>query len=336
MRHCLAALLFVAACFSASVNAATYSANYIFGDSLSDTGNLYLLSQSLHAGNPAFPVLPQAPYFDGRFSNGPNYAELFSADLGLPALPSLAGGTNYAYGGARTSYHQISSISSVASFDAQIGSYLDTHAVADANALFTINIGSNDLSDAIGYIATGNSASAMMVFNGAVQSISADLSHLIASGARTFVMPTITDLGLTPDVTSNGSAQLDAAASGISVSFNQAVNAVLGSLSSATPGLTFYRPDLYSLLDQAVADPSAYGFTNVTDACFSGAVGVDGTVCATPGTYLFWDGEHPTTVAHSLIADAVLAAVPEPGVYVMLLVGLGVIGLARRRTAVLI
>lgn len=328
----LTALGIASACLFGSANVAAYSANYIFGDSLSDTGNLYLLTQSQHAVDSAVPVLPQDPYFNGRFSNGYNYAELFSAELGLQALPYLAGGTNYAYGGARTSYHGLSSLNAIGSYDAQISAYLGTHAVADASALFTINIGSNDLADIIGTLAQGNTATGMAMFSSAVQSIGTSLTQLVASGARSFVMPTITDLGLTPEITSHGSAALDALASNTVISFNQAVNGVIGNLVSMTPGMVVYRPDLFSLLDNAVANPAAYGFTNATDACFTGDVGVAGTVCATPDTYLFWDSRHPNELAHSLIADTVLAAVPEPGVYVMLLAGLGLIGLLRRRS----
>ena len=61
-----------------------------FGDSLSDTGNDLIAFGS-----------PQPPYYQGRFSNGPNWIDDLAAKLGVPdPQPSLAGGTNYAYGGA--------------------------------------------------------------------------------------------------------------------------------------------------------------------------------------------------------------------------------------------
>ena len=49
-----------------------FDAFFVFGDSLSDTGNLWLLTKS--AGqDPAIPpsVSPHMTYFQGRFSNGP-------------------------------------------------------------------------------------------------------------------------------------------------------------------------------------------------------------------------------------------------------------------------
>lgn len=66
----------------------------VFGDSLSDVGNVYIFTEKTNPGK---------PYFEGRFSDGPVWIEVFAEGMGLPALkPSLAGGTNYAFGGART------------------------------------------------------------------------------------------------------------------------------------------------------------------------------------------------------------------------------------------
>src|SRR5690242_15979940 len=66
----------------------------VFGDSLSDVGNFYIFNGKTD---------PKAPYFEGRFSNGPLWIELFAEEMGFPPVkPSLAGGLNYAYGGART------------------------------------------------------------------------------------------------------------------------------------------------------------------------------------------------------------------------------------------
>lgn len=71
-----------------------FSEILVFGDSLSDVGNVYIFSGKTN---------PKAPYFEGRFSDGPLWIEVFAERMGLVVpKPSLAGGTNYAYGGART------------------------------------------------------------------------------------------------------------------------------------------------------------------------------------------------------------------------------------------
>src|ERR1043166_3910427 len=74
---------------------APYSAIYAFGDSLTDTGNVSLATAGL------VPVSP--PYADRSFSNGPVWVQDLAQKVGIPALqPSLAGGSNFAYGGAET------------------------------------------------------------------------------------------------------------------------------------------------------------------------------------------------------------------------------------------
>src|SRR5262249_53127426 len=65
----------------------------VFGDSLADVGNASLATQG------AFP--PSALYFQGRFSGGAIWTDTLAEYLGEPALkPSLAGGLDYAFGGA--------------------------------------------------------------------------------------------------------------------------------------------------------------------------------------------------------------------------------------------
>src|SRR5262249_42011574 len=71
-----------------------FSEVVVFGDSISDTGNVFLFTDGVAAG---------PPYFEGRFSNGPVWVEVLAQGLGLPApAPSLSGGTNSAWGRAQT------------------------------------------------------------------------------------------------------------------------------------------------------------------------------------------------------------------------------------------
>lgn len=84
----------------------------IFGDSLSDTGNVLSLTTAF--APPPFPSLSGA---EGRFSNGPVWVEHLAAGLGAPLNAAPANlifngsavvpigplsGQNYAFGGART------------------------------------------------------------------------------------------------------------------------------------------------------------------------------------------------------------------------------------------
>jgi hypothetical protein len=58
--------------------------------------------------------------------------------------------------------------------------------------------------------------------------------------------------------------------------------------------------DIFSAFHDVVADPGAFGFSNVTDPCFDGT-----TVSGDPDEYLFWDGVHPTTKGHRVLAGVV-------------------------------
>ncbi len=89
-----------------------------------------------------------------------------------------------------------------------------------------------------------------------------------------------------------------------------------------------------------MADPAAYGFTDVTNPCFTGtATGgpASGTLCgatvAQQDTHLFWDDLHPTAAGHAGIAAAAETALPEPGSLLLLAGGLAALAVTRRRKA---
>ncbi|MFM9625753.1 SGNH/GDSL hydrolase family protein, partial [Streptomyces turgidiscabies] len=67
-----------------------FASTFFFGDSLSDGGNVSLATSGATPG-------PQ--YYQGRFSNGLIWADHFAAHFGTTLAPSLAGGTDYAWGG---------------------------------------------------------------------------------------------------------------------------------------------------------------------------------------------------------------------------------------------
>lgn len=97
-------------------------------------------------------------------------------------------------------------------------------------------------------------------------------------------------------------------------------------------GLTIYDLDTYDLLQEVVADPSAYGFDNVTDACLTITAGIP-SICATPDTYLSWDGFHPTAAGHEVVAEDALEALatPEPASWALIMIGFGGLGLVGAR-----
>ena len=70
-----------------------YRAIYGFGDSYIDNGNLHEVSGHAYQ--------PDPPYWNGRWTDGPNFVDVLAENLGMESVkPSAMGGTNYGYGGA--------------------------------------------------------------------------------------------------------------------------------------------------------------------------------------------------------------------------------------------
>ena len=88
----------------------------------------------------------------------------------------------------------------------------------------------------------------------------------------------------------------------------------LSNLETAHPDLKVQTLNVYSLMNQAVANPSSYGFTDVADPSMwlSSADG-----------YLFWDYVHPTAAGHAVLANAAALTIPEPGALALLMIGVG-------------
>jgi outer membrane lipase/esterase len=279
---------------SASTSAlASYSEVVFFGDSLTDTGNLYAYS--------GVPVSP--PYFNGRFSNGPLWSETLAGWLGSTAAPSLIGGNNYAWAGATVmDYGRMQP-----EIPQQLFQYLTkTGGIADPGSLYVILGGANDINEA-----SANPATAGINLVKAAYAIDGMVDALYAAGARNILVGNLPDIGLTP------LAMGSAGATALTIAFNSTLKKLLEETETADAGLDLDVFDLYGLLNSAVANPSAYGFSNVTDACKTGPLGTPGAVCNSPDSYLFWDAFHPSARAHALMAQTAFRAIPEPSVLLL-------------------
>jgi outer membrane lipase/esterase len=211
----------------------------------------------------------------------------------------------------------------------QVGLFtLATGGHASSTALYTMWIGSNDVYTALAGL-IGNTlslAQAMTDLTLAAQTEAAAVQALALEGAHTFLVPLVPDLGKTPDA--SGAASI---ASELSAGYNAALATALLAVTTAA-GADVRYVDTFGLIDNAVADPAAFGFTDATDPCYVGPLTGGGSVCATPASYLFWDGEHPTAVGHADIAAAALVALPEPSTIALLPVAMLGLFAVRRRT----
>ncbi|MET0961426.1 MAG: SGNH/GDSL hydrolase family protein [Noviherbaspirillum sp.] len=317
--------------------AAPFTGLVIFGDSLSDTGNNAIVfdnvvAPSLPAGTLRTPVpiaspafIPDFPYASGRYSNGPVWIEQVAASLGLQAAPSLAGGSNFAYGGARAG--QLSSPTPYSlSLRDQLALFMTgSDGAAPSGDLFVVQAGGNDARDALALIASGGNPAPLI--SAYVSGMVAVLSDLAAAGGEHFLLVNVPDIGKLPAVQALGAATA-AAASGLSLAFNAALDATLAQLPAALTDELLLL-DLFALQNQVFSDPAFFNINDVTSACAFSAACI-----ANPAGTFYWDGIHPTSAGgHALIAGAALAQVPLPGSVYLFALGMLALAFMRRRTA---
>ena len=294
-------LLVLLAALTGVAQAGAFSYVAVFGDSLSDNGNLY-----------AATGYPPAPYYNGRMSNGPVAVENMAADLKSPLadyawIGATTGIGNVVDGGTATSYGAYGLPGMLTSFAAVAPSLPDK-----SSALFVLWGGPNDLLSDLSDPALLPGAIAAAVAN------ISDMALLLeAMGAQHILVPNMPDLGLTPRLLADGPA-----ASAEATEVTDLFNALLAT--SLPPGVTIFNTA--GFLRNVDSNPAAYGFTNVTDPCFNGV-----TVCADPNQYLFWDDIHPTAAADVFLGAEFAAAGPEPSTSVLVFAGLCAFAAAVRR-----
>ena len=266
-------VMFSMASLGAQAQTRSYDALYVFGDSYCDVGNLFLATGGAEAA---------PPYYNGRFSNGPIWLDHVAGFLGLPLKPSLLKGTDYAFGGAWVT--QPESVTGVPSVPEQVELYLSQHnAKADPNALYILEGGGNDILDT-----TSGSPEAMG------KEIAEGIAHserlLREAGAKHLVIPDLFNVGLLPAAAGNMSFAKTASGSA-----NNALDELLA-LEQRIEGIHIVRMNVFSLLNAVVADPTHFGFTDITHPCLTT------TMCADPDHTFFWDPHHPTEFGHSFFA----------------------------------
>ncbi len=237
----------------------------------------------------------------------------------------------------------------------QMGSYLTRNGAYTGKELVTVLIGANDIfmnMAAISEASTGGptavGAAKLAGWPEGVQAVLADTSldptvrvnaamaaaggslteavaqllanietQILAKGAKAVVVSNIPDIGLTPSVLSNPSAQF--LATSLTAVFNEALKTGL-----ATPKFnTVTLVDSFKQSQTQAANPKEYGLSNITDvACGyrdpvikEGSLGCTAATTITADTtrYMYADNVHPTPYAHSLFAQYFIKTISSAG-----------------------
>jgi outer membrane lipase/esterase len=264
----------------------------VFGDSLSDPGNLFKLTGGL--------VPPSLPYSNGRFSNGDIWIDYFAKENGLDS-PSIA---NFAVGGAKSGLENIST--TLFGLPASLnlpGVLTEVNAfasqptfVSDPNTLYVLWGSNNDLLN----LPRDPQGALKGIFD-TVFNIARSVRVLAQLGAENILIPNSVNLGLTPFTQSNGTSQLATTAS---IVFNRLLDRTVPILERGL-GVNIIEVDLFKLSQQVAANPGKFGFTNITDPLISTPNPVN------PAGYVWWDQVHPTTQFHQLVAKTFETAVEK-------------------------
>lgn len=300
-KTCLAAIAALA--LTASTAAAGPFTNLVvFGDSLSDVGNIAQATANSFFVSPT----PGPYYHQGRFSNGPNYADGLAAGLGFSTFTnSTAGGNDFAYGGAQTTGTSFPYSLYISDVDDQVSAYRSSR-TANATTLYLIFAGSNDLI---------NGQTNMSI---PVNSLKASINSLITAGARQFLVFNLPLLGNTPRY--NGSTTTHDQYNARSEQYNTALATMLDTVQAANPTANIFRLDVAGFFSQLIANPALFGVTNVTDSAAPGLKPDDTSyntslIVPNPNEYVFWDDLHPTKTVHAILAQRALDLFRQPGDY---------------------
>ena len=271
-----------------------------FGDSLSDNGNLFANTGA-----------PPAPYFQGRFSNGPVWTELLNGPMNrfwqanpffTPTPGSNSANINLAIGGARAD-NGLNLNGPLPSVGTQVGAFALTGGTFGPRDLVTMQGGANDLFQYFTLNGFANNAGITGAGQAAATALVQDAGLAIGLGARKMLVSNLPDLGITP---AYGGVALSSSAGTLATqTYNGVWDAGIKQLAAANKNVNIIQMDVFTLVNLVKANPAAFGFSNVTQACVAVASCVFGSA-ATQNSYLFWDTVHPTARAQVLEAQLAL------------------------------
>ncbi|MHC5063834.1 MAG: SGNH/GDSL hydrolase family protein [Planctomycetota bacterium] len=252
-----------------------YSDLYVFGDSLSDNGNLFAM-----AG------IPGEPYWEGRFSNGRVWVEQLASSIDLDP-DSIQ---NFAVGGSTTGDV----------FAGQIATALVINGgQLPSDALYVYWAGANDLLNLL----AGAPVDPQVVIGNAMAQTAAAISDLVQAGARHILVPNLPNLSLTPRVIAMNDPVASGGVEALSQGYNQALAFTIAQLEMAF-GFDIVEVDMFGVTNAITSNPHEYMLRSATETLLR----EDGTQHRRAVSFLFFDDIHPTTAGHRLLMREGLTA----------------------------
>ncbi|GMJ05087.1 hypothetical protein like AT5G55050 [Hibiscus trionum] len=332
-------LSFFLSVFSLSVafsRAQMAPAAFVFGDSLVDVGNNNYLPASIaladfpHNGVD-FPTKKPT----GRFCNGKNAADFIAGKLGLPSSPpylsllkkkdavSYINGVSFASGGAGIFNGSDQTLGQSIPLSEQVDKYIAVQRILVqqmgssatekhlSKSLFVVVIGSNDIYDYFGSSDLRKKNTPQQFVDLMANTLKGLLKKLYESGARKFVLTGIGAIGCVPaERVKNETHECSEEINFWSVKYNEGLKAMLRGLKSELHGMNYSYFDTYGIMQNAIQNPSSYGFKEIQSAC-CGLGDLRATVpcvpvskyCSNRSDHIFWDLYHPTEATARVFVD---------------------------------
>jgi outer membrane lipase/esterase len=284
-----------------------YSSITIFGDSLSDPGNIPKFFFGFN--------YPPPPYFENQFSNGPVYGKYLDGLFGISSSLS-----DFAIGGAKSGAGNIGGLPGNptiglpnAGIDGEISYYLQHNPRPSKTDLFIVWGGANDYfgdQASLGHLIGNPLKQYLLGPSGPVTltvgNLVDDIRRLAAIGVRNFVIPNLPDLGATPSF--NGQALTKSQGQTLASTHNQALAAAMGALQQQLH-VNITIVDIGTVFSDLLANPAKYGVdpNHIADQCIQSPACV-----AEHQHYVFWDDVHPTGFVQQTLAEVFFATLSAP------------------------
>jgi outer membrane lipase/esterase len=313
------------AAMTVAASAQQFDRAIIFGDSLSDQGNLASVSPG--GLNPAYP----AGLGLTRFSNGTVWTDqLFGpASLFISGANPNVGNVNYAFGGSRTTGAQTPGPTT----QEQIGAYIARGGRFTSSNVVTLWAGANNIFQGLP-AAAGDPTTAQAVMTGvstgAAGDVATQVRTIAGAGAGTILVANLPGFATVPQFAGTTAAPLAGASTS---AFNAALSAQLAGVAAQNPGTNIMLVDAAALFTAVQANPAAFGLANATQACLLTPACANNP--AIWNTYAFWDGVHPTQAGYAIFAGAAREYLAGPSRAAAISTALGFSSYSARRTATL-